>query len=69
MAKIKINGTEKDFSEGLPATVAELLELLNIQAATVVAEIDGRIIESKNFCATRLTDGQNIELIRFVPGG
>ena len=42
---------------------------MNIQAATVAAEIDGRIIERKNFADTNLQPGQSIELIRFVGGG
>ena len=70
MEVLKINGTEKQFPAGqLPATVAELLERLNIEAATVVAEIDGEIIERRRFAQTRLSNGQNIELVRFVPGG
>ena len=52
-----------------PATVSELLSHLKVDEATVVAEIDGKIIERKNFSATKLSDGQKIELIRFVGGG
>jgi thiamine biosynthesis protein ThiS len=43
--------------------------LLNIDAATVVAEIDGSIIERKDFANTLLEQGAAIELIRFVGGG
>jgi len=70
METLKINGVEKQFPSGqLPTTVAELLQLLNINTATVVAEIDGQIIEREKFAETQLSKGQNIELIRFVPGG
>ena len=68
-AVLKINGTEKTFDEVLPATLSELLSQLEIDAATVVAEIDGQIIERKNFAQTELKDQMNIELIRFVGGG
>ena len=68
-AVLIINGTEKTFDEGLPATLSELLTKLEIDAATVVAEIDGEIIEQKNFEQTELEDQMNIELIRFVGGG
>ncbi len=68
-ANLKINGQEKTFDEGLPATLSTLLEKLKIDAATVVAEIDGQIIERKNFTQTNLAEGQSIELIRFVGGG
>lgn len=66
---LKINGTEKTFDEGLPSTLSDLLSKLEIDAATVVAEIDGEIIERKNFAQTELKDQMGIELIRFVGGG
>ncbi len=70
MEVLKINGVEKQFPAGqLPPTVAELLKQLGIEAATVVAEVDGQIVESKKFARTRLCSGQSIELVRFVAGG
>lgn len=68
-AHLKINGESKIFDEGLPETLSALLEKLNIDAATVVAEVDGAIIERKAFGQTTLSEGQTIELIRFVGGG
>lgn len=68
MEKIKINGAEKEFGE-LPANLAELLERLKVDASTVVAEVDGEIIERSRFSQTALKQGQAVELIRFVPGG
>jgi sulfur carrier protein len=69
METLKINGTEKQFPTGIPRTLTELLGKLNINQATVVAEIDGRIIEQRSFGQTRLSAGQSIELVRFVGGG
>ncbi|MHC4111065.1 MAG: sulfur carrier protein ThiS [Planctomycetota bacterium] len=70
MEILKINGVERQFPDGqLPSTVAKLLEHLRIKPATVVAEIDGRIIEHKKFAQTKLCNGQSIELVRFVGGG
>ncbi len=70
MERLKINGVEKEFSaEQFPGTIAELLKHLNIEAATVVAEVDGEIIEREKFGTTALSKGQAIELVRFVPGG
>ena len=66
---LKINGKEKKFEDNLPATLSELLTSLEIDAATVVAEIDGKIIERKDFDKTALKDQMSIELIRFVGGG
>ncbi len=70
MGILKINGVDKQFPVGqLPSTVAELLEQLDIKAATVVAEVDGQIVEHKKFAETKLCNGQSIELVRFVGGG
>jgi sulfur carrier protein len=68
-AILKINGSARTFDEGLPANLSELLKTLEIDAATVVAEIDGNIIERKDFVQTLLNEAQSIELIRFVGGG
>ena len=69
MNVLRINGVEKQFPAGLPETLTELLKQLNIEAQTVVAEIDGQIIKSEDFDKKELCSGQNIELVRFVPGG
>ncbi len=66
---LRINGTERPFPERMPETLAVLLTELKIDQATVVAEIDGNIIERKDFSTTPLKTGQSIELVRFVGGG
>jgi thiamine biosynthesis protein ThiS len=70
MGVLKINGEEKPFADDkMPATLMALLSILGVDSATVVAELDGQIIERVNFADTPLKDGQSIELVRFVPGG
>ncbi|MHC4418826.1 MAG: sulfur carrier protein ThiS [Planctomycetota bacterium] len=70
MDSLIINGVEKEFADGqLPATLAQVLGQLGVEATTVVAEVDGNIIERDKFAETMLHKGQNVELIRFVPGG
>jgi thiamine biosynthesis protein ThiS len=70
MGLLKINGKEQIFPDNkMPATVADLLCQLGVDSTTIVAEFEGQIIERKNFATTILSAGQNIELIRFVPGG
>ncbi len=66
---LQINGADRQFPAGIPQTLSELLEQLDINQATVVAEIDGKIIERKNFAQTQLSNGQAVELVRFVGGG
>ena len=69
MKTLRINGVEKHFPDGLPQTLAELLKVLNVNAATVAAEIDDKVIAKGEFAKTVLSSDQNIELIRFVGGG
>ena len=69
MEVLKINGTEKQFPDGIPKTLIELLKQLDINQATVVAEINGKIIARQDFSQTKLRSGQRIELVRFVGGG
>lgn len=70
MDVLKINGIEKEFADGLlPAALDKVLKQLGVEAATVVAEVDGQIVERDNFATTMLNKGQSVELIRFVPGG
>ncbi len=69
MKSLKINGESRDFPEGLPETLSALLDLLNINHATVVAEVDEKIIKRIQFSSTPLKSDQSIELVRFVGGG
>lgn len=67
--RLKINGQVRDFGDQLPPTLSELLKLLQIDQATVVAEVDGRIIPRTAFGQTGLKEDAVIELVRFVGGG
>ena len=64
-----INGKEKEFPDGIPPTLAELLDQLNISQATAAAQIDGQIIRRKDFAQTTLSSRQSIELLRLMGGG
>jgi sulfur carrier protein len=68
-ATLKINGQVREFTERIPATLAELLQTLHIDEATVVAEIDGEIVPRAEFSAAALREEASIELVRFVGGG
>jgi sulfur carrier protein len=70
MDVLKVNGVEKQFGAGdLPGTLADLLDCLDVNAATVVAEVDGEIIRREEFGRTKLSTGQAIELVRLMGGG
>ncbi len=42
---------------------------LGFDPETVVVELDGRILQRTDYAAHRLTDGCELELIRFIGGG
>jgi thiamine biosynthesis protein ThiS len=69
MGFLTINGERREFATGVPATLSELLRQMDIAEATVVAEVDGQIVDRAKFKDTSLRAGQTIELIRFVGGG
>lgn len=69
MGQVRINGVEHRFDKDMPSDLAALLRQLGVDSATVVAEVDGRIIRRDEFEKTPLRAGQTIELIRFVGGG
>lgn len=70
MKSLQINGQIRQFPpREMPATLSALLEKLGIGAATVVAEVDGRIVRPEEFARTAVRDGQTIEFIKFMGGG
>ena len=49
--------------------MAGLARELDVDAATLVAEVDGVIVKTEAFAATELRPGMQVELVRFVGGG
>jgi thiamine biosynthesis protein ThiS len=70
MESLRVNGVERQFaSDRVPATLAALVSDLNLDAAALVAEVDGTIVPSGQFADTQIAPGQCIELIKFMGGG
>lgn len=68
--RLIINGKEKQFEPAkAPATLSDLLAQMQLDEATVVAEMDGKIVPRSAFSTTLLNDGMHLELVRFVAGG
>jgi thiamine biosynthesis protein ThiS len=65
--KIKINGEEKQITDGL--TVIGLLESLQIRPGRVVVERNRDIVPRESFGATALAEGDVLEIVHFVGGG
>ena len=69
MEVLRINGKQKAFPNGIPPTLAELLDQLDINQTTVVAQLDGELVAREQFFQTALSTGQSLELVRIVGGG
>lgn len=65
--KIIVNGEEKEAPEAV--SVAEYVLALGFDPETVVVELDGQILNRVDYVGQRLTEGCELELIRFIGGG
>jgi len=51
------------------ATLHDLVLSLELEPQSLVAEVNGKIIEHTGFADMALNEGDRVELIRFVGGG
>lgn len=51
------------------ATVAELVSTLGLGPRRVAVELNRAIVPRADYAATRLADGDTVEIIHFVGGG
>ncbi len=65
--KLTINGESRDVPDN--ATVLSLLEELGFKPEVTVVERNADILERAHFGDTTLTDGDTLEIVRFVGGG
>jgi thiamine biosynthesis protein ThiS len=65
--EIVLNGEPRE----LPGTtsVGSLLEELGLDPNRVAVEINRRILKRAEFGATRMTEGDEVEVVTFVGGG
>ena len=65
--KLVINGEERSFSEGL--TLAALVEQVGVKADRVAVELNHNIVRRDAWAATKLREGDRLEVVHFVGGG
>ncbi len=65
--EVTVNGKKKNL-EG-PVTVYALLAGMDIDPETVVVERNLEIVAKDDLASTGLSDGDSLEIIRFVGGG
>ena len=65
--RILCNGEEQEVRAGI--TLIELLQELDLNPDTVVAECNGTIVRREEYDTLVLPENGRLELIRFVGGG
>lgn len=68
MPILHVNGEERACPE-LPPSLLALVESLGVEPQTVVAEVNGEIVPRAAYAGTSLSEGDRIELVRFLGGG
>ena len=64
--RLRVNGTEQDVAA---ATLADVLDKLDYQGAVVATALNGSFVPAKARAATRLSDGDAIEIVAPKQGG
>jgi thiamine biosynthesis protein ThiS len=64
---LQINGDEKQFAEGL--SLADLVAELGMKADRVAVELNREIVARPQWSATKLHEGDKLEIVHFVGGG
>lgn len=62
---ITVNGEKLDFS----GTVTELLDVLEYNGKRVAVELNENIVPKLEYDNTIISDGDKLEIVRFVGGG
>ena len=65
--KVFVNGSEKKILSS--TTISELIGSLKINSQNVLIEVNREVVVKRDYSATVLKEGDEIELIRFVGGG
>jgi len=64
---IVVNGESRELPDG--STVANLLQVLELPEGRIAVERNREIIPLRLHSQTRLSEGDRVELVRFVGGG
>ncbi len=65
--QLTVNGDPQTLEDGL--TVAELVRRFNLTPERVAIEVNESLVRRVEYAATRLADGDRIEIVTLVGGG
>lgn len=64
---VELNGEPKELAEG--TTLLSLIEQLLLAPERVAVELNRDVVRRADWPATRLSDGDRVEIVHFVGGG
>ncbi|HUP88156.1 MAG TPA: sulfur carrier protein ThiS [Longimicrobiales bacterium] len=67
MIKVVLNGDAREIRAGM--TITELLTDLGLHPRLIVVEHNREILDREKFSATKISEGDALELVHFVGGG
>lgn len=65
--RVELNGEPKEMEEG--TTLSTLVEQLSLAPERVAVELNRNVVRRADWPATRLSDGDRVEIVHFVGGG
>ncbi len=65
--RVELNGEPKELAEG--TTLLSLVEQLALAPERVAVELNRDVVRRADWPATRLHDGDRVEVVHFVGGG
>ena len=65
--RVELNGEPQELDEG--ATLSTLIEQLALAPERVAVELNRDVVRRADWPATRLSDGDRVEIVHFVGGG
>jgi sulfur carrier protein len=65
--RVELNGEPQELTEG--ATLLSLVEQLSLAPERVAVELNREVVRRADWPATRLSEGDRVEIVHFVGGG
>jgi sulfur carrier protein len=65
--RVELNGEPQELEEG--TTLSTLVERLALAPERVAVELNRDVVRRADWPATRLSDGDRVEIVHFVGGG
>ena len=65
--RVRVNGEDHELPEAL--TVAELVERIGLADRRIALERNREIVPRGEYAATRLAEGDRVEIVRAIGGG